>query len=210
MPRNLWWRDHAVKLSVGFWVVPYRQASLYVIAIISGIWLVVEYPYIHSRLSSMARLLEYNTLLLPDCWIEHLTMYIITSPPIGGGRGIVMPMSVCLLLCESPKGVFAKYIGQYRLLLCESQRLFAKYIGQYRLCVCYFAKARRAFSQSILVSTVCYFAKARRAFSQSILVSTVCVSVCLFVCLFVCHASYRPQFCTDQDYFFYRRFGIPS
>ena len=49
---------------------------------------------------------------------------------------------------------------------------------------------------------VCYFAKARRAFSQSILVSTVCVSVCLFVCLFVCHASYRPQFCTDQDYFF--------
>ena len=24
---------------------------------------------------------------------------IITSPPIGGGRGIVMPMSVCLCVC---------------------------------------------------------------------------------------------------------------
>ena len=24
---------------------------------------------------------------------------IITSPPIGGGRGIVMPMSVCLFVC---------------------------------------------------------------------------------------------------------------
>ena len=69
------------------------------------------------------------------------------------------------------------------------------------LSVCYFAKARRAFSQSILVSTVCYFAKVND-FSQSILVSTVCLSVCKSVCLSVCHASYRPQFCTDQDYFF--------
>ena len=25
--------------------------------------------------------------------------YIVTSPPIGGGRGIVMPMSVCLFVC---------------------------------------------------------------------------------------------------------------
>ena len=24
---------------------------------------------------------------------------LITSPPIGGGRGIVMPMSVCLFVC---------------------------------------------------------------------------------------------------------------
>ena len=24
---------------------------------------------------------------------------VITSPPIGGGRGIVMPMSVCLCVC---------------------------------------------------------------------------------------------------------------
>ena len=24
---------------------------------------------------------------------------VITSPPIGGGRGIVMPMSVCLFVC---------------------------------------------------------------------------------------------------------------
>ena len=64
-------------------------------------------------------------------------------------------LSVCLLLCESPKGVFAKYIGQYRLSVCLS---------------------------------VCYFAKARRAFSQSILVSTVCVSVCLSVCLLLCES----------------------
>ena len=27
------------------------------------------------------------------------TRYIITSPPIGGGRGIVMPMSVCVCVC---------------------------------------------------------------------------------------------------------------
>ena len=26
-------------------------------------------------------------------------MYIFTSPPIGGGRGIVMPMSVCVCVC---------------------------------------------------------------------------------------------------------------
>ena len=25
--------------------------------------------------------------------------FIITSPPIGGGRGIVMPLSVCLCVC---------------------------------------------------------------------------------------------------------------
>ena len=28
----------------------------------------------------------------------HISI-IITSPPIGGGRGIVMPMSVCLFVC---------------------------------------------------------------------------------------------------------------
>ena len=25
--------------------------------------------------------------------------YLVSSPPIGGGRGIVMPMSVCLFVC---------------------------------------------------------------------------------------------------------------
>ena len=30
-----------------------------------------------------------------SCYIFTL----ITSPPIGGGRGIVMPMSVCLFVC---------------------------------------------------------------------------------------------------------------
>ena len=33
---------------------------------------------------------------------------IITSPPIGGGRGIVMPMSVCLCVCLFVR-VFAKF-----------------------------------------------------------------------------------------------------
>ena len=28
----------------------------------------------------------------------HVDLFI-TSPPIGGGRGIVMPMSVCLFVC---------------------------------------------------------------------------------------------------------------
>ena len=36
---------------------------------------------------------------------------IITSPPIGGGRGIVMPMSVCLFVC---------------LFVCVFVRVFAK------------------------------------------------------------------------------------
>ena len=30
---------------------------------------------------------------------EGITQHVITSPPIGGGRGIVMPMSVCLFVC---------------------------------------------------------------------------------------------------------------
>ena len=29
--------------------------------------------------------------------LSHLL--VITSPPIGGGRGIVMPMSVCVFVC---------------------------------------------------------------------------------------------------------------
>ena len=29
----------------------------------------------------------------------QLSLFVITSPPIGGGRGIVMPMSVCLCVC---------------------------------------------------------------------------------------------------------------
>ena len=32
----------------------------------------------------------------------------------------------------------------------------------------------------------------------------------LFVCLSVCHASYRPQFCTDQDYFFTVDLSYPA
>ena len=28
-----------------------------------------------------------------------LGLLMVTSPPIGGGRGIVMPMSVCLCVC---------------------------------------------------------------------------------------------------------------
>ena len=37
---------------------------------------------------------------------------LITSPPIGGGRGIVMPMSVCLFVC---------------LCVCVFVRVFAKF-----------------------------------------------------------------------------------
>ena len=36
------------------------------------------------------------------CVCIHITIIIFrifTSPPIGGGRGIVMPMSVCLFVC---------------------------------------------------------------------------------------------------------------
>ena len=30
---------------------------------------------------------------------DTVLLYIFTSPPIGGGRGIVMPMSVCVCVC---------------------------------------------------------------------------------------------------------------
>ena len=38
---------------------------------------------------------------------QNVDVKIITSPPIGGGRGIVMPMSVCLFVCLFVR-VFAK------------------------------------------------------------------------------------------------------
>ena len=28
-----------------------------------------------------------------------LSLVLVTSPPIGGGRGIVMPLSVCVFVC---------------------------------------------------------------------------------------------------------------
>ena len=31
--------------------------------------------------------------------VKSCNGFVITSPPIGGGRGIVMPMSVCLFVC---------------------------------------------------------------------------------------------------------------
>ena len=74
----------------------------------------------------------------------------------------------------------------YMCNVCVKIRVCSGYFGRctFRNWFCYFAKARRAFSQSILVSTVCYFAKVFD-FSQSILVSTVCLSACLSVCLSV-------------------------
>ena len=39
---------------------------------------------------------------------QNVDVKIITSPPIGGGRGIVMPMSVCLFVCLFVR-VFAKF-----------------------------------------------------------------------------------------------------
>ena len=32
-------------------------------------------------------------------YIVNYSLLIFTSPPIGGGRGIVMPMSVCVFVC---------------------------------------------------------------------------------------------------------------
>ena len=32
-------------------------------------------------------------------YMDDSAFNIFTSPPIGGGRGIVMPMSVCLCVC---------------------------------------------------------------------------------------------------------------
>ena len=42
---------------------------------------------------------------------------LITSPPIGGGRGIVMPMSVCLFVC---------------VCVCVFVRVFAKFHQRHR------------------------------------------------------------------------------
>ena len=42
----------------------------------------------------------YSLITSPVChWVGILCVCIITSPPIGGGRGIVMPMSVCVFVC---------------------------------------------------------------------------------------------------------------
>ena len=41
--------------------------------------------------------------------------YVITSPPIGGGRGIVMPMSVCLFVC-----VFVRVFAKFQSVISQS------------------------------------------------------------------------------------------
>ena len=40
---------------------------------------------------------------------------IVTSPPIGGGRGIVMPMSVCLFVC-----VFVRVFAKFQSVISQS------------------------------------------------------------------------------------------
>ena len=42
---------------------------------------------------------HYGMWSYNDINITKASNVIITSPPIGGGRGIVMPMSVCLCVC---------------------------------------------------------------------------------------------------------------
>ena len=49
-----------------------------------------------------------NTRNHPYYFVSSILIYIITSPPIGGGRGIVMPMSVCVFVCVFVR-VFAKF-----------------------------------------------------------------------------------------------------
>ena len=39
----------------------------------------------------------------------------VTSPPIGGGRGIVMPMSVCLCVC-----VFVRVFAKFQSVISQS------------------------------------------------------------------------------------------
>ena len=41
----------------------------------------------------------YEIAINPIFRSYRVSDVIITSPPIGGGRGIVMPMSVCLFVC---------------------------------------------------------------------------------------------------------------
>ena len=49
-------------------------------------------------------------------------LLMITSPPIGGGRGIVMPMSVCLFVCLCVCLCVC-------LFVCLFVRVFAKFLG---------------------------------------------------------------------------------
>ena len=43
---------------------------------------------------------QENTMsVVVVCVGSYTSHCIITSPPIGGGRGIVMPMSVCVFVC---------------------------------------------------------------------------------------------------------------
>ena len=82
--------------------------------------------------------------------------------PYGGGGGIVL----IITLRKARRAFFAKYIGQYRLLLCKIVD-FCKVYWSPR----FVTLQNRRFLQSILVTTVCL---------------SVCLSVCLFVCLSVC------------------------
>ena len=53
-----------------------------------------------------------NQFLRLPIYLRTTRLNIFTSPPIGGGRGIVMPMSVCLCVC---------------LCVCLFVRVFAKF-----------------------------------------------------------------------------------
>ena len=54
--------------------------------------------------------------------IVHVHVWtIITSPPIGGGRGIVMPMSVCLFVCVGVcPCVFVRVFAKFQSVISQS------------------------------------------------------------------------------------------
>ena len=50
-------------------------------------------------------------------------LFIFTSPPIGGGRGIVMPMSVCLFVCVCVcvcVCVFVRVFAKFQSVISQS------------------------------------------------------------------------------------------
>ena len=60
----------------------------------------------------LCRLDDGMTHFMTSIYILLLNLTFITSPPIGGGRGIVMPMSVCVFVC---------------VFVCLFVRVFAKF-----------------------------------------------------------------------------------
>ena len=79
----------------------HRVSLPYVFIIHCQVYSIINiYIYIYTS-NDLVHSLSKMTNSKPTIWTMYVytSNVIITSPPIGGGRGIVMPMSVCVCVC---------------------------------------------------------------------------------------------------------------